>query len=361
MTTTDSTDIAAALHRTGDPNFLSTLRDGHQRFLAHAIEHSFVSGRRTAQDFIRHFPARAIMKGLEYQPSLRSAILVLTTGLKQKIALKKEWNDAATDLEIALDEGETDAEAIVALFHSDDRVRFLDPQKLWVFLTEGEFWKSSSANKMQADAARNHIAFMLERALEDKLITHKDIVEGVTVEELSNRLPKTELGRLIQCALQNAEKGGAFTEADLLATTPPRSLVQYVPLPHIWDTVIAPRIAQRHGYSGEPKPVSSVMNPMVEPSSKAAAPAHVAQEIAPSIAKEQTNPKPAATAAVAKPKDGSLKDVSPLKDKVKLKPPAAEPPPKSEAAPGVQKSAAASFFGDEDDDIEVLEDDAKTG
>ena len=349
--TTDH-DVSGS-HKTGDPNFSSTLKDGHQRFLAHVIEYSFVSGRRSAQDFIRHFPPRAIMKGLEYQPSLRSEILVLTTGLKQKIALKKEWNDAATDLEIALDEGETDAEAIVALFHSDDRVRFLDPQRLWSFVTEGEFWKSASANKQQADAARNLVAFMLERALEDKLITHRDIVEGVTVDELSNRLPKTELGRLIQCALANAEKGTAFTEVDLLATTPPRSLVQYVPLPHLWDTVVAPRIAQRHGYAGSEVKSAPTAQHAVEPPKPS-----TAQEMTASIAKEPSSPKPL---AAAKPKEStSLKDVSPLKDaaKMKLKTPAAEAP-RTEGTTG--KNTPSSFFGDEDDDIEVLEDDAKAG
>src|SRR5882724_7943051 len=159
MTTAPSPDAPAQQTQdNGAPLFLSTFKEGDQRFLAYAIEHSFVCGRRTAHDFIRHFPPRAIMKGLENQAGLRAAILVLTTGLKQ------EWEDAATDLQIALDEGETDAESIVALFDADDRVRYLDAQKIWTFLTEGEFWKAST-NKSQADVARNHIAFMLERAL----------------------------------------------------------------------------------------------------------------------------------------------------------------------------------------------------
>ncbi|HEX3593872.1 MAG TPA: hypothetical protein VHU80_02190, partial [Polyangiaceae bacterium] len=247
MTTAANPDAPVQPQDNGAPLFLSTFKEGDQRFLAYAIEHSFVCGRRTPQDFIRHFPPRAIMKGLENQAGLRAAILVLTTGLKQKIALKKEWEDAATDLQIALDEGETDAESIVALFDADDRVRYLDAQKIWSFLTEGEFWKAST-NKTQADVARNHIAFMLERALADKLISHRDVVEGVTVEELANRLPKAELGRLIQCALQNADRGSTFTEADLLATTPARTLVQYVPLSHLWDNVVVPKIARRHNY-----------------------------------------------------------------------------------------------------------------
>lgn len=355
--TTEHTESPGPHHHTGDPNFVSSLKDGHQRFLAHAIEHSFVSGRRTAQDFIRHFPAKAIMKGLEYQPSLRATILVLTTGLKQKIALKKEWEDATTDLQIALDEGETDAESVVALFHADDRVRYLDPQKIWVFLTEGEFWKSSSSNKTQADAARNHIAFMLERALEDKLITHRDVVEGVTVEELSNRLPKTELGRLIQCALQNAEKGSSFTEVDLLGTTPPRSLVQYVPLPHLWDAVIQPKIAQRHGYLADAK--SNPIAKEAPPITSVAVPVPAPDPVKPAVAAPVAAAAHEATAV--KSVLGKAKEMAPLKDasKMKMKGPGDGVPAK-DTGPSVQKSAS-SFFGDEDDDIEVLEDDVKAG
>lgn len=228
--------------------FVSKLKEGRQRFLAHAIEHGLGCGRRTPQDFIRHFPPTAIMQGLEYQPNLRANILVLTTGLKKKIALKKSWEDSATDLQIALDEDETDAESIVTLFDPDDRVRYLDPLEIWTFLTEGEFWKASSAKKSEAESARSHIAFMLDRALEDNLLTHRDLVEGVTVDELSARLPKSELGRLIQCALAIGEKGTPFTDADLLGTTPPSTLAQYIPLAHLWQNVIEPKIAERHGY-----------------------------------------------------------------------------------------------------------------
>ena len=247
------------------PPFQSALKEGHQRFLAHVIEHSLSCGRRTAEDFVRHFTPRTIMKGLEHEPALRASILVLTTGLKEKIALKKEWEDATVDLQIALEEGETDANSVVALFGADDRVRFLDPAKIWQFINEGEFWKSSSSNKVHADVARNHIAFMLERAFEDKLITHRDVVEGVSVEELANRLPKAELGRIIMHALQNADRGTSFTEADLIATTPPRTLVQYVPLAHLWESVIVPKIAERHGYQRALAPTPSLSPSWSEP------------------------------------------------------------------------------------------------
>jgi hypothetical protein len=337
-----------------ESTFNSNLKEGHQRFLAYAIEHSFVCGRRTPQDFIRHFPPSAIMKGLEHQPPLRASILVLTTGIKQKIALKKEWEDAAADLQIALEENETDPESIVALFASDDRVRYLDPQRIWGFLTEGEFWKPTS-NKALSDLVRNHIAFLLERALEDKLLTHRDLVEGATVEEIANRLPKTELGRLIQCALQNADKGTSFTEVDLLATTPPRTLVQHVPLAHLWDMIVVPRIADRHGYVAAPKS-------LVVELPKAPAP-----ELQKVTAPELPPPPVVKEAASLKPvTHPTQKDLAPPKDMSKMKsrtpePPVVKPPEPAAPAdigPSLHK-AVPSPFGDESDDIEVIEDDVQ--
>src|SRR5215475_13474266 len=135
--------------------FVSTLEEGRQRFLSRAIEHGLKRGRRTPGDFLRHFPPSAIMKGLEHNATLRAFILASTTGIKEKIALKKTWEDAAADLKLAFEERETSAEAIVDLFTADDRVRHLDGQKLWQFLSEGDFWNVDDA----AGVTRGHIAY----------------------------------------------------------------------------------------------------------------------------------------------------------------------------------------------------------
>ena len=237
--------------------FQSRLERGRERFLAYAIEHAFETGLRTPQDFIRHFPPSVIMEGLAEQARLRAAILVLTTGLKQKIAEKKSWESAAEDLQIALDEGETDAESVVAVFDPDDRVRYLDSTRIWRFLAEGDFWNAGVADKPAHGLAKDNVAFMLERALGERLITHRDVVEGITVAELAKRLPKAELGKIIEGALTKAKSNSPFSEADLLREMPPFVLVEYVPLPHIWDTVVSQKIAAAHGYvaAAPPPPV----------------------------------------------------------------------------------------------------------
>ncbi len=241
--------------------FSSRLAQGRERFLAHAVEHAFEVGRRTPEDFIRHFPPELIMEGLAAQPKIRANILVLTTGLKQKIATRKSWQSAAEDLQIALDEKETDCESIVTVFAPDDRVRYLDAIKIWQFLVEGEFWNVGADDTERYRQAKEHIAFMLERALLDGLVAHADIVEGITVSEMAKRLPKTELGKIIESALANSKSKEPFTEVDLLREMPPFVLVEYVPLPHIYETVIAEKIAAAHGYVAPPEeeaPVSEI-------------------------------------------------------------------------------------------------------
>jgi hypothetical protein len=231
----------------------STLSKGRERFLAHVIEHGFEVGRRSPEDFVRHFPPTLIMEGLKDQAKLRADILVLATGVKEKVAVKKSWESCADDLQIALDEGETDAGAVMKVFQMDDRVRYLDHKALWSYITEGEFWKISPSRQKEYAAAKSHMAFMLGRALEDKLVTHADIVEGITVEELASRLPKSELGKIIKGALDCGKRNAPFTETDLLGSMPPDVLVNYMPLFQVWDSIIENKIAVEHGYANKKK------------------------------------------------------------------------------------------------------------
>ncbi|MEO8184584.1 MAG: hypothetical protein ABI895_37725 [Deltaproteobacteria bacterium] len=231
----------------------STLSKGRERFLAHVIEHGFEVGRRAPEDFVRHFPPTLIMEGLRDQAKLRANILVAATGLKEKVALKKSWESCADDLQIALDEGETDAGSVMKVFQMDDRVRYLDAKLLWSYVTEGEFWKISPSRQKEYAAAKSHMAFMLARALDDKLVTHADIVEGITVEELASRLPKSELGKIIKGALDCGKRNAPFTETDLLGSMPPDVLVNYMPLFQVWDSIIETKIAFEHGYAAKKK------------------------------------------------------------------------------------------------------------
>ncbi|HMA93680.1 MAG TPA: hypothetical protein VKP30_13405 [Polyangiaceae bacterium] len=231
--------------------FDSKLTDGRQRFLAFAIEHALLSGRRSAHDFIRHFPPELIMEGMAEHPELRAEILAQTTGLKFKIAAKKAWQSAADDLRIALTEGETKPEIVMSVFAPDDRVRYLDARRLWLFLSEGEFWNVAPKKAEEHRIAKQHIAFLLDRALIDNLVTHRAVIEGITVAELATRLPKAELGKIIEGALAAGQKRSPFTEVELWSALTAQVLVEYVPLSHLWHQVLLPKVAETHGYVAE--------------------------------------------------------------------------------------------------------------
>lgn len=240
---------------TQEPNqgFTSKLSHGRERFLAHVVEHSLTCGRRTPEDFIRHFPPAAIMTGLRSRASLRAKILVTTTGIKSRIAAKKSAESAGEDLQIALDEGETSPATVVSLFDPDDRVRYLSDKALWQFLVEGEFWDAASSDAGVSKRATEHVAFMLDRALQDELITHGDIIDGISVHRIAELLPRSELEKIITAALTAGQKKKEFNEAGLMEAVGSQTLLEHVPLKDIWNAMIVPKIARAHNFVEPPE------------------------------------------------------------------------------------------------------------
>ena len=139
----------------------SQLKTGAERFLAQAVGRALDDHWRTPEDFLRHFKPLDIMTGLEKAPDLRATLLVKGAGVHEKIARKKSTSSAAEDLRIALDEQVTSPAEVLALFPADDRVRFLERQKLWAFVTEDQFW----TNESQKDKGFDRMAFFLNNGL----------------------------------------------------------------------------------------------------------------------------------------------------------------------------------------------------
>ena len=236
-----------------DPPFTSKLGHGRERFLAHVVEYALSSDRRTPEDFIRHFPPATIMAGLRDRPSLRANILVTTTGIKFRIAVKKSSESAGEDLKIALEEAETSPAIVVSLFDPDDRIRHLSDKALWQFLIEDEFWSASSSDAEASKKATEHVAFILDQALQDELITHRDIIDGISVHRIAKLLPRAELEKIITGALTVGQKNKPFTEAGLVDAVGSETLLAHVPLKDIWNSMIVPKIAEAHGFVEPPE------------------------------------------------------------------------------------------------------------
>jgi hypothetical protein len=225
---------------TNAPTFTSKLETARERFLAAIVEHALSIGRRKPTDFLRAFGAREIMAALRDQPVLRANILAATTGLNAKVAIKKSAESAGDDLEIALTEKVTTEEAIVTLFDPDDRVRYLDHARLWEFVVQGDFWKARGA---AAKLAREHMAYILARARAEKLLSDRDLVDGIGLETLVASLPKPDVVRLLERALTEGRATRPLTDEGVLDVLPPAHLLEHVDLTHVWERVIAAKLA----------------------------------------------------------------------------------------------------------------------
>ncbi len=317
-----------------DP-FRSRAESGVDRFLAEVIVEALRVGERTAKDFIRHFPPAAIMSGLADEPTKRAHILVNTVGVREKIALRKSATSAGEDLQIALDEGETSEGAIVELFDPDDRIAYLEQTALWKFVTEGQFWTPSDEHLERSKAL---VAFVLDCAISNQLVTHEQVVLAATVDTIASRLPRRMLGEIIGAALAG---GDPFTEQRLLELAPPASLVKHIQLDYLWDEVVLPRIAREQGL--EPKGEASAGSDAA-PSEASAETSESAQTADPAAAVDAAQVEPTARKLDSELPLSGWSDPPPAApDTAEADPPAAgatEATPKQDGAPAKSSPTA---------------------
>lgn len=239
--------------RTPPPKeYESKLSTGLPSFLSAVVEHSLDTGLRQPEDFLRHFSPRSLMRALAAEPAHRGRILEATTGLRSRIASKKSPESSAEDLQIALDEGITDADTVVSLLSPDDRVRFLDAQMLWAFVIEPGYGNGSAEHGDQIRKIREHTSFIIERALSEGLISHRDVVNAISVSTLVDRLPRAELATVFERVLEEGREGMAFTDELLFEMVPMPVIVAHIALATLWDWVITAKIAVPLGLLPEP-------------------------------------------------------------------------------------------------------------
>ena len=233
----------------GTDGFVSGLGKGREAFHSEVTEYCLRVGERTPEDFLRLFPCSKIMLALSSRPMERARIISELTGVHERVANKLSPENAGETLQIALDEGVTTPKDIVRLFQPDDRQRYLKRHDLWAFDIEGQPWKASPSDNNAHTRAEKYIAYIIERALENLLISHADIVSALVVVKLAGWLPSELLGQIIEASLK---KGDKFTEEDLLGAAPPSNLVTHVPLDYLWEKVVVPLIAEQHDYAPKP-------------------------------------------------------------------------------------------------------------
>jgi hypothetical protein len=305
--------------------FKSTLKTGAERFLSQALAHALAQGFRTPDDFLRHFKPLDLMVALESAHDLRADILVKAAGVHQKIAIKKSTTSGAEDLRIAIEEGLTDAAAILELFPPDDRVRYLEVPRLWSFLVEDEFWSTLNA-EANRERAIGRMTFTLENALREDLISLADVTDGISFEMLATRMPHKELQKLVSHALKLGRERKPLTEEALLDCVSLQSIVGYVPLEHVWKTVIVDRVAKPAGFLSTPSSENKLgAAPLKE---RTSAPPPPKGEASADARKSVPPPKP----EPARAKEDSLAEIAAAEDDVdKLIENAQRPAPEEEA------------------------------
>ncbi|HEX3851570.1 MAG TPA: hypothetical protein VHW01_11425, partial [Polyangiaceae bacterium] len=266
-----------------------------------------------------------LMVALESAHDLRADILVKAAGVHQKIAIKKSTTSGAEDLRIAIEEGLTDAAAILELFPPDDRVRYLEVPRLWSFLVEDEFWSTLNA-EANRERAIGRMTFTLENALREDLISLADVTDGISFEMLATRMPHKELQKLVSHALKLGRERKPLTEEALLDCVSLQSIVGYVPLEHVWKTVIVDRVAKPAGFLSTPSSENKLgAAPLKE---RTSAPPPPKGEASADARKSVPPPKP----EPARAKEDSLAEIAAAEDDVdKLIENAQRPAPEEEA------------------------------
>ncbi len=230
--------------KTPKPPAASAPTASTRRFLAQLMEYSFREGWRTPDDFVKHFPANAIMVALKSAPDLRVAILAAATGIYEEILRRKTPALAAEDLRLALDEGTTSSLQLLTVFSPEDRVRYLDPRKIWDFLAEDRFWQlEADASPELRQSAAERMIFTLTQALQERLLTLREILDGLTYDAVADSLSPHELRSVVRYALVKGRDGIGLNEKVLLEVLPLDKLVRSVPLEHIWNEVVVRRLA----------------------------------------------------------------------------------------------------------------------
>jgi len=310
--------------------FSSELTSPRERYLARVVTQTLAESWRSPEDFLRHFTPRKLMHALAAEDTLRAAILIGAAGVHAKLAKKKPPDSAAEDLELALEEGVTDAGQIVELLPVDDQVRLLDARELWAFANEDAFWRSTPDDTDHRRAV-TRIAFLLESALHEELISLQDVVQGVGFSKIAGSLPPARLKDVVRHALELGQAGRPLDEAALLEVAPLSDLLEFVPLEHVWQTILTERIAKPLDF-GEPAVKSPSTAPAFtnleeDPDLDTAFAAIQSSKPAPPAAAAKSKPPPPAPAAKA-----ASPPPMPARPPAKAGPSASERPPLEDEA-----------------------------
>jgi hypothetical protein len=283
--------------------------------LSRALQHTLANDWQTPDDFLKHFSPEVIMQALSDADELRARLLVKLANVHERIAIKKSITSAAEDLRLAIDERVTTPEAVLELFPSDDRVRYLKAQLLWRFMFEDKFYLTQPSDGESAhERAVRRLTFLVSCGLEESLISLQDLVDGISFEKIASCLPPDELRRVVTRAMQVGRDKLPLDEERLLDVVPIAKLIGFVPLETVWQNVIVKRIAEAYGFVDEGAGSSKAGDTEFGLGAKPASASQAASKRPPKPAQVQKDEP-----SFAEPAMPSSVDAVPLEDDIRVK------------------------------------------
>lgn len=282
-------------------------RAARERLLARLVDGALERGWRDAGEFLRYFPAEAIIEALTAIPELRTRVLVDAAKLPPQIAVRHSSAAAREDLEIALEAGLTSAASLVAMIPSPVRARIFDPVRLWGFAVGGDWLARAETGSSGRARAAERLRFVLETAIAEHLVSVRDLLTGISHEQLAMRLAPPALRKLATLVLEAVENDGRIDPSRVFEALDLVALLGESPPEQIWREIVLPRIAEPLGLTGVPMPAPV-------PGASAS----------PSPARSSAAPPPRANAAAA-----ARVPLPPPPPRIT--PPAAEEPPRARA------------------------------
>lgn len=225
-------------------HYSSQLSSRSDRFVSELFASAVENNWRDAEGFLDHFAVEAILEALASEDELRVRLLVEATGTHEKIAVKKSPMSAAEDLRLALDEGTTTPDAVLALFDADEWVRILGARSLWDFLCEDKFWNTDAQDKNAFTEALERVTETIHRAIQHKVLSETDVVEAVGFERLVAGLDEAQVRELLVSALEAGKDGEVFSAEALLDVFPLEQVLERVSLSFAWSEIVVQHVQQ---------------------------------------------------------------------------------------------------------------------
>jgi len=226
------------------PDFQTeALDERRRRFVARVFDESLRRGWTTAEQFIDWFPPSTIVDALEAVPEVRTRLLVEVAGIPSKLASNRTPAAARDDLELALEEGLTDASRILQYVSGSVLVRCLEVASLWKFATSGDWLSRVNNDPSIGVAALERVTVILSSALAEQLVNLIDLMREVPLGELSRHASPEQLRSVFQYALWCAESRSVPDPQRLLELINAAALFSSWPVSQTWQRVIVGQIA----------------------------------------------------------------------------------------------------------------------